>query len=146
MRIKNDFITNSSSTAFIVLVPNNYELSEDDFDHSYDLTKIHHEESELSLEECKEIIETLKKGENIYANGDGDGGVSHLIWQVILDILDNNGFLLNTLDTPSENPDIIIGVDQEDIDEILLGYIDVQKIIKTCNSKGVENDKSVTKK
>jgi len=144
--MKSDFITNSSSTAYIVLIPNDYRLSAEAFYQTYNSKKEHYDEAiDATMEECEAIIELLKEGENVYANGDFHhndsllGGVSNFIWEIILDIFCDDNLLLNSLDTSSDTPNIIIGVTQEKTQEILLNHINLQKILKTCNERGTKS-------
>lgn len=144
MKIKSDFITNSSSTAYIVLVPNTYQLTKEGFERACKEVKA----SDCNfiipdLDLCEEYFETLKEGLELFV-GDYDDSINQTMWDVITNICEAEKFILGDLNIDCENT--IKGIDQDRIEDIIFNHIDLQKIIETCNKKGVENDKNVTKK
>jgi len=147
MRIKSPFITNSSSTAYIVLVPNNYKLQEERMEEVFEeVSQNYSDHKKPDFTEYETCIELLKEGENIYCDDNGyGGGITRITWDVLLFLCCYDKLVLNYLDTSSDMANIMIGVTQEKVEEILLNYVDLQKIFKTCNERGAKNAKEIEK-
>ena len=117
MKIKADFITNSSSTVYIVFIPNKF------FVDNSELQKISNKKMwypELMkpeiLDKIAEYIGILKGGDNIWYYG-GDG-VDPEIFGMVVDICINYDFLIATLDINGEGNNIVRGIKEERIKNI----------------------------
>lgn len=72
MKIKTDFITNSSSTAFIVCLPDDWYPTEEEIKQAYE-TYSHHEEIGLDFEDrLRKAVDDLRNGSMIYIGDDYD--------------------------------------------------------------------------
>jgi hypothetical protein len=128
MKIKLDFITNSSSTAFVVLIPNKFYADENEIQKFYDRHPYDELTDEQLLKELPEYIETLKEGDNIWYYG-GDGA-NQTLWSLVIDICDKHKFTLASLDMNGEGNNIIQGIKEEQIEELLINNIDIISMFK----------------
>lgn len=117
MKIKSDFITNSSSTAYIVAIPNDFEPDQEDilekFKYHY-IYKEHEEWPETQvLSEVEECIKILKKGDNLWSYG--DEGTDSRIFYTIADICNDGGFVLSIFEMSDEGNTRIQGITEEDV-------------------------------
>ncbi len=147
MKIKTDFITNSSSIAYIVMVPNNFYFGEDEIQKSFndrildfDYPPVPTEKK--TLEEFSECIEILKEGDNLWHYG--NQGVSQLIYYMVTDLCDEHGFVLTSFDINGEGSNIIQGVPEETIEKMMANNIDIMSIFKLIQREN-ESDTSKTK-
>ena len=130
MKIKSDFVTNSSSTCYIVFVPTKYVPSDDvlvdainremqwwDFDEDDEI-----ETAEQFLEayrdEFMDAIESLKMGQEVYKDEYGDG-IDYRIYAAIDSLMTNEGFGLTGVEMGSGGMDCLCGVTEEKIIKIL---------------------------
>jgi len=121
MKIKNSFVTNSSSTAYVVAVPLNFEAEQEDilskFEyHDYDREGL---EETFILFEFEECMKLLKKGDNV----SNHGSLDHRIFYSIVDICEERGFILSILDLNSEGNTLIQGIEEEDMNS---WFVDTQ--------------------
>jgi hypothetical protein len=141
MKIKSDFVTNSSSTCFIVLVPNSYVVNDEILKKAIEEEGPYWNEEIPSFEQIKtevsEYLELLKDGNTIW--NDGYDGVSPFIYTVTDRVISNEGFVIASVDIgPSDN--MLSGVREEKIMEVLMDRIDVSKICKIKRSEDVKKD------
>jgi len=117
MKIKTDFVTNSSSTAYVFFLPSNYIIKEEDlqkcaeewFDEYVD------DDTETIEDYKKKIVEgveTLKAQHYLYHEE------SYQVYTPILEILDKGGYELISIDVDSSSGQIHI-VDTEKIKEMI---------------------------
>ena len=126
MKIKLDFITNSSSSAFVVLVPNNFYADNNEMRKLYDENCGEEITDEELFKELPECIESLKAGDNLWTYG-GDGCDADL-WNTVVSLCDKHKFILASLDMNGEGNNIIQGIKEEQIEELLINNIDISSM------------------
>jgi hypothetical protein len=139
MKIKSDFVTNSSSTAFIVMIPNNFHTSEDEMKNFYDNSSDDEIELKQLFEELPDCLESLKEGDNVWHYG--RDGLHFTIYNIILDLCYEHKFILSSLEMNGEGNNIIQGVKEKDIENILINNMDIICMFKSIQ-RNDENDTS----
>ena len=138
MKIKSDFVTNSSSTCFIVFVPNSYVVSDQDLEDAVaENAKWWDDDDEDQepmtpvefKEEVQECIELLKSGQDIYRDNYGDG-IDYRVYSLVDHIVSNKGFGLSSIETGGDGLDQIAGVAEEKIIKILTEATDLSTLIE----------------
>jgi len=118
MKIKRDFITNSSSTAYIVAIPKDFIPDEEEIEDKYNEHLFEGDgilkPSELH-KEFKECLDMLKLGEDLWFCG-SDGCRSDIFYS-ITDICEANGFILSAFDISGEGNNRIQGIIGEEINK-----------------------------
>ena len=126
MKLKTDFVTNSSSTAYVVLIPKNFHISEDDIEITWGSVD---EEEEITAELIKretiELINDLKDGDSIWYYG--FDGVHPEIYNTVLEVCEKNKFILSTKDLNGEGNNMIQGIEEEKIKEIIFNSINLEE-------------------
>jgi len=138
MKIKIDFITNSSSTAYIVFVPNNFEVTRNQAYEAYEAydNNSYKAFSDKTFEDIEKTIESLKMGDILWSYGD-DGEPDPPIYYAALEICNINSFIVGSSSIGGEGNNLIFGIQQEHVVEILKNNIDLAGLTQTI-TKGVE--------
>ncbi len=142
MKIKIDFVSNSSSVSHIIFVPNKFYID----DHI--LQKLIKQEIEYQGEDpenedvlysdAHDFLEDLKMGKNIWRDS---GDVDNVTYDVVFHICDENNFILATLDS-SSGANQMQGISEEDIKKIMFDHIDIIEMFDFLK----KGDKSVIAK
>lgn len=116
MKIKLDFITNSSSTAYVVMIPKNFDVakafSEISDKYSYyeeELEEQFNDSKPAFLESIVSNIETLKNGSDLW--GDETKGFGTTMEMLEL-------FVVASVDISGDTGGILTGVNMKRIEEI----------------------------
>ena len=132
MKIKSDFVTNSSSTAYVVFIPNRFKANEHEIKKFYEDELYIDEDpkfSPLIIAEANEVIEKLKEGESIWTYS--DEGLSSPIYYTILNICQKYKMVVSSSEMGGEGNNTIFGVREEKVHEIMFNNIDMDEFFKT---------------
>lgn len=144
MRIKSDFVTNSSSTAFVVFVPDSFYPSDQDVEDALAKVKNDYDGEPppdmIVDKEIHECLELLKEGDNIYTYY--EEGVHQSIYYALLEILTQHGFVVNSIEIPSEGNEAIYGISEQAIEKIMINNIDLLSMFNSLQ----RSEKHVTEK
>lgn len=141
MKIKADFVTNSSSSCFVVFVPDSYKLSDQVLKKCiaeniewWDQT----EEEETTIDEYVELmrgdvidcIEKLKQGNDVYKDDYGGDGIDYKVYATVDTLMSDEGFGVTSVETSGDGLDQIVGVPEEKIMKILSDNLDASTFFK----------------
>ena len=133
MKIKSDFITNSSSTAYVVLIPNRFQVRDSDVKKIYanNSTEDYDEVYNMDIHELIiESIEKLKEGEELHTYGD-DEETPAAVYYTILEICSNHGMIITSTDLGGEGNNTIMGIKEENVQDIMFNHIDMDSFFNT---------------
>lgn len=117
MKIKSDFITNSSSTMYIVYIPDDFYVDEADilqyiFDYEIDFAEYseEHDMGDISYEEymLKEVPSAFEDLRNSDIWHYGFDGCAVPLYHIILDILKKHELILESIDCNGEGNNQIV--------------------------------------
>ena len=149
MKIKSDFVTNSSSTCFIVIIPDEYRISDETFanaqkelEHDYCFPDDIEEETdnipEMSHDEIRDVlhefIETLKCGNEITKHYE----ISGIKYDLLVEILSFDNCIIDSMHQASSYDNCLKGLETSKIMNIILNNLNLEKLIKI---KGNKNEK-----
>jgi len=125
MKLKHDFVTNSSSTSYVVYIPRNFTISPQDIrefiEKEYDedfFTSTSIMKQNAMIDTVLRSIEDIKDGNSIYESDDFDQEDT-LPFNFISYICDKNGFKLSEQDTNGGGGmSVIIGISFDKIQKI----------------------------
>lgn len=133
MKIKFSFITNSSSSAYIVFIPDHFKVSYGEVIDAYtksfnwfdelDELMENDEGKDKLVEEVQECFEGLKGGES-FSYYDG-----RTVFYTAIKICEENEFVVAWIDLPSDC-EIIEGIKENVIFNVLTKHIDIDKFLE----------------
>jgi len=145
MKIKMDFVTNSSSTSYIVFIPKDFVIEEKHFTPNIqlydggDLMAEADDDVDKVLDALNVSLDQLKTTGTLWADYEEDTEFScRLLFYAISAIVEEQGFQLEVFDSASEDGKIHnVGIHSKKLSEIILA--DMLTNI-TVTVKGVNDD------
>lgn len=136
MKFKFDFVTNSSSTCFVVFIPNSFtvtnEMIQAGIDDAGYWWELEEDEEFPTVETIRNEIEIciglLKDGDNIYQSY--NGGVDFKVYGVVDSILSTHSMYINSIELSSSGDNTILGIKEAGIIELFINHIDITNFIK----------------
>ena len=140
MIIKNDFVTNSSSTIWIVYVPEGYVIDLDEFERQLKQNYFDETFDELKdldiASELKDAISRLREGDNIWSYE--EDGLHYAIYDTLIGTISNDGYAIKSFDV-SEGNNMIVGLSQGEVKAAFLKSIDIDETFKLL-TKGEKDE------
>ena len=127
MKVKFSFVTNSSSTAYIVFIPDNFKASRKDIMDIYseELEGYYDELNEDDIvKEINEKIEDLKFGETIWEYDE------YMAYAIIRGLCSYHDFILTSLDVSSDGNGTITNIKKEKFIDILVSHDNLDDVMK----------------
>jgi hypothetical protein len=132
VKIKSDFVTNSSSTAYVVFVPKGMEFTEEEllkyieFDHW----------DEIQPEEIKDISYSAKLGLDHLSRGGQvyEEDMGYAAYRFTLNFIETNGLILRSIDTGGSGEGMMAGTSVDRIEKAFMA-LNRDKIKEICRSE-----------
>ena len=133
MKIKSDLVTNSSSTAYVVFIPENFEITDEEiknviiesYEEDFDPNDFESVKKSL-LNELKD----LKNGHDVFY----DEWDKYNMFEPLSRIFEDKNLVIAVIDVPSESGSIV-GVTSSKISEILLDNIETKNLLNIKKEK-----------
>jgi len=139
MKIKVDFVTNSSSTSYVVFIPDKFKVTRNEAKSIYQNGYYGQQDAEFddeTFEDIERTIEELKNGEVLWTYGDDEGTPAE-VYYTALEICNTHQFIVADSEMGGEGNNSIFGIRQKNVVDILKTNIDLTNLLTTI-SKGVE--------
>lgn len=146
MKLKADFVTNSSSTAYIVFIPNDFYANENYLQRICNgkrtqcYPELKEDTSEI-VDDIQTMIEELKEGSDIYYE---EVLYKMIAWGTLVEICEENNFIISEVNINNEGNNTLQGVTEETILRILTSHINLDKFMKPF-MKGGNDVTKITK-
>ena len=117
MKIKSDFVTNSSSTAYVVCIPLDYVPTDEEIKEVYSFHRLYGAEDLTDEQLFKELkfglFDLLKEGDNLWNYG--EDGTHHMMFGMVADICTAREFVISVFEISNEGNNRIQGVTEEEL-------------------------------
>ena len=129
VKVKTDFITNSSSTAYIVFIPKNFTITDSDIEDAFIKAHGHWQEEHAPnlVDNVKGAIEDVKRGSVCHQYDE------MYEFYTLLQICRENDFILQDFDLPSDCG-FITGISSQMMTNCLAKEADISELI-VCMEK-----------
>lgn len=129
MKIKSDFVTNSSSTAYVIVVPGNFEVTDEVINKKLDEWDIEEEEKESFITDIKKLFEFYKEGQAYDSKIKND---YDRLDSMMTDICQEKGFVIASEDVGESTP---IPISYKEIIKLLLQSDNLEQLLEETLKK-----------
>ena len=142
MKIKQDFVTNSSSLAVIIFLPDNYQVSKEqivqtDFYKEYIIDHGNEDDKEDVFDQVDTLLNSLKRGLEIYSNDYSEGQYDWESFGILDEIVSQDGLCIKTFETTGSEGTTMTAITTNDIKKIMANHAEE---VFSILSKGLENE------